>query len=97
MGVLTSHPGHSEALQFENHCYKGTTQIFQGVNLSKEMIEWFWARQEQLMENSRLSILNFSPACLTVIALASPVWQKPQGPQCSSDVLRGFLYEAAFL
>lgn len=39
MGVLTRHPGHSEALQFENHWYKGTTQIFQGGNLSKEMIE----------------------------------------------------------
>ena len=34
----TSHPHYSDVLQFENRCYKGTTQIFEGRNLSNEMI-----------------------------------------------------------
>lgn len=39
MDALTSHPDCFEAVQFENHCYKGSTEIFQDGNLSKEMIE----------------------------------------------------------
>lgn len=95
IGILTSH---AEALQFENHCSKGTIQIFQDGSLSEETIERFWAKKGQLVENSKTSIFtNFFPFCLLGYhCMSIPVWQKPQGPQSLSDVLMSFLQEAAF-